>query len=89
MQRTVSRIIDGDTFETTTNIQGTNFVRLARVNAPEKGTARGTKATAILRGLIGGKIVRIDPKAISYGRIVADVYYGGKNISDEMKRRLR
>jgi|GEM_PF-3459319 len=41
MQRKVKRIIDGDTFEVYRRIGSSNRVRLAGVNAPERGTRQG------------------------------------------------
>lgn len=56
----VTRVIDGDTFETASR---KNSVRLANVDAPEKGQAGAAKATAALRNLIQGKEVVIDTVA--------------------------
>lgn len=36
MRRTVKRVIDGDTFQTYRKVNGSNYVRLAGINAPEK-----------------------------------------------------
>lgn len=85
MMRTVTKILDGDTFEIGTNIDSLNKIRLARVRAPEKGTKYGTIATNTLRGLIGGKLVRIEPVSRSYDRIVAEVYYNSRNINNVMR----
>jgi len=35
IRRTVKRVLDGDTFQTYRKINGSNYVRLARVNAPK------------------------------------------------------
>ncbi len=35
MRRTVKRVLDGDTFQTYRKVNGSNYVRLAGVNAPE------------------------------------------------------
>jgi len=87
MKRLVKRVIDGDTFEMNETIQNMGFIRLARVNAPEKETASGKEATKILNNLIKGKFVDIIPKARSYNRLVAEVYRLGKNINDQMIKR--
>lgn len=68
--RKVKRVIDGDTFEVFTPIKGINFVRLFRVNAPEKFQKGGIVATNRLRKLIEGKTIMIIPKSKSYIRIV-------------------
>ena len=55
MRRKVKRVIEGDTFEIYQKINGSNFVRLANVDAPEKYQFGGRESTNVLRGLIGGK----------------------------------
>ena len=52
----VTNVIDGDTFETSSR---KNPVRLANVDAPEKGTPGGTAATRALKQLIEGETVSI------------------------------
>ena len=54
MKRTVTRVIDGDTFVVNRKINGTNYVRLANVDAPEKYARGGRTATNTLKGLIAG-----------------------------------
>jgi endonuclease YncB( thermonuclease family) len=61
MQRTVTRIIDGDTFEVKTKIGDTRFIKLAGVNAPELGERGGVAAMNRLKKLISGKTVTIVP----------------------------
>ncbi len=77
MRRKVKRVIDGDTFEVYRKVNGTRFIRLSGVNAPEGYNKGGLKATNILRRLISGKTVTLVPKGRSYGRVVANV--GQKN----------
>ena len=36
LRRKIKRVVDGDTFETYRKVRGTNFIRLARINSPEK-----------------------------------------------------
>ena len=73
MKRTVTRVIDGDTFEVNRRIGNSNRVRLAGVNAPEPYQFGAQQATNRLRQLIAGETVTIIPRGISYNRIVADV----------------
>lgn len=80
----VKSIIDGDTFET----ESGHRIRLAGVDAPEKGRPWSVKATQRLESLIGEKNVAINPVGASYGRIVADVEVGGKSVNKSMKRYL-
>ncbi len=84
MRRRVKQVIDGDTFQTYRKIGGSNRVRLAGYNAPERNTREGRTATNRLRGLIGGRTVTVKPVGRSYGRTVADVYSRRMNV----RRRL-
>lgn len=77
---TVKEVIDGDTFKT---VKG-NEIRLARVDAPEKGEQGYAKAKSDLENLIGGKNITYEPVSSSYGRIVAEVWVNGKNVNDAM-----
>ena len=85
MRRTVKRIIDGDTFVVNRKIGSTNKVRLAGVNAPERNSSGGRKATNQLKGLIGGKPVTIIPRGRSYDRVVADVRHKRKSVNKRMR----
>ena len=78
----VVRVIDGDTFETSSGQR----IRLADVNAPEVGNSYSQKATEQLDELVGGKNVAIKPVGVSYGRVVADVKVGAKSVNRVMQR---
>ncbi len=73
IRRTVKRVLDGDTFQTYRKVNGSNYVRLAGVNAPEKYQFGGREATARLKRQIQGKTVTIRPVGRSYSRVVARV----------------
>lgn len=84
-KETVKRVIDGDTFETTHKGRKRS-VRLANVDAPEKGIKGGAKATKALKDLIQGKEVVIDTVAKDvYGRAVAKVKVGRKSVNNAVK----
>ena len=70
----VTRVIDGDTFETSSDLPP---VRMAGVDAPEKGQPGYAEAKRILEILMGmDPRVRIETRAIDkFGRRVADVYW--------------
>ena len=86
-KETVTRVIDGDTFETGSRKRS---VRLANANAPEKGAKGGKAATAALRKMIGGKTVTIDTVARDkYGRAVASVKVGRKSVNKAVRERTR
>ena len=83
---TVTRILDGDTFFTEGRKKP---VRLANVYAPDKGTESGDKATRQLRGLIGGKRVKVIVLSRDIdGSAVARVKVGNKSINLAMNRKL-
>lgn len=86
-KETVARVIDGDTFLTKSR---KHSIRLANVNAPEKGTKSGTKATQELRKLINGQKVEIETIARDkYGRAVAKVKLDGQSVNKTMKSKLK
>ncbi|MCD4759905.1 hypothetical protein K8R33_03385 [archaeon] len=75
--RTVKRAIDGDTLEVRNQIRGTRYIRLANVDAPEKGQ-RGYSAAKNKLQRLKGKRITIVPKGRSYNRVVAEVIYNKK-----------
>lgn len=85
--RTVKRVIDSDTFEVARRIGKFNRIRLANVDAPEKGTRTGMEAMHVLRGMIGGKRVTIRPVGTSYNRVVAKVFADRKSVNRRMRER--
>lgn len=83
----VVKIIDGDTFEVSPNWewgdQKGNTVRAKGYNAPEEGQPGYEEAKEKLRRLILGKEVELkDPIKVTFGRLLCDVYYQGKNLAD-------
>jgi endonuclease YncB( thermonuclease family) len=83
-KETVTRVIDGDTFRTTSR---KHSVRLANVDAPEKGTKGGSKATKQLKSLIQGQKVEVNTVARDvYGRSVAKVKVNGKSVNKAMSK---
>ena len=70
----VSRVIDGDTFDTTSG----DRIRLADIDAPERGEYGYGDAKQCLEDLIEGKTVYLDVDDIyrtdPYGRLVCVVY---------------
>ena len=76
------RVHDGDTFYT-----GVETIRLRGIDTPELGRP-GARAAAIrLAELLREGPVTIVPRAEDvYGRTVADVYVGGRNVADVLRR---
>jgi endonuclease YncB( thermonuclease family) len=72
---------DGDTFYV-----GADAYRLKGIDTPELGEARAEAARERLRALLRRGPVTIVRRAEDvYGRIVADVYVGGRNVARVMK----
>lgn len=87
-RRKVTGIFDGDTIKVARKIEGIDVIRLANVNAPEKGRPRGDRAKNELRGMVGGKTVTIKPVAVDpYGRLVAEVIADRKSVNKRMRER--
>jgi len=83
----VTRVVDGDTFETASR---KNPVRLANVDAPEKGQPGAASATQALKQPVQGQEVTINTKARDpYGRSVANVKANGKSVNAAMRRKTR
>jgi len=83
----VIKIIDGDTFEVSPkwkwNNQEGNIVRANGYDTPEEGQPGYQAAKDKLTRLILGKEVELkNPIKITYGRLLCDVYYQGKNLVD-------
>ena len=81
VRRKVQRIIDGDTFTVRNRVSGSQYIRVSGLNAPEKGE-RGYASAKKDLSKIKGKTVTLRPKAKSYGRTVADVFYKRRRIKD-------
>ena len=81
----VTRVIDGDTFETTHG-----RVRLKNVDAPESHEKGGPAAKKRLESLIGKKVVSIKTVAHDvYGRRVAQVNLGDRSVNDAVKKKKK
>lgn len=78
--RKVKKVIDGDTFQTYRRINGSNFVRIAGLRAPERYQFGGVRATNRLKRQIQGKTVTLQPVGRSYGRTVARTRFRGRLI---------
>ena len=82
----VTRVIDGDTFETS---RRKNPVRLADVHAPEKGQRGAPQARKNLSDMILGQQVTVDTVARDkYRRSVAKVKLGRQSVNKAMKDKL-
>lgn len=79
-RRTVTGVVDGDTFKVARSLSGSRYIRLAGVNAPEKGRFGYGQAKRRLANAVGGKTVSLKPVGKSYGRTVAKITSRGPAI---------
>ncbi len=79
------RITDGDSFTLLLGDHAQSEVRLAEVDAPERGQPYSNESRAALRAMIDGKYVRVEVQNIDrYGRVVGRVYVDDLDVSAEM-----
>ena len=87
LKETVTRVIDGDTFETS---RRKNPVRLADIDAPEKGKRGAAQARKDLSAMIFGQDVSVETVARDkYRRAVARVKLGRRSVNKAMKEKLK
>ncbi len=82
----VSRVIDGDTFETDSGTE----MRILGINTPEKKQHLYANATAFLKSLIEGKNVTLErdkTKADKYGRQLRYVFLGRIFVEEEILKK--
>ncbi|MEM4406594.1 MAG: thermonuclease family protein [Candidatus Methanomethylicaceae archaeon] len=88
----VKEVLDGDTFKCIPEQKvhsakvrdGKVIVRMYGIDAPERSQPYGVEARVYLRRLLKGKRVQLEVKEVDrYGRLVAVVYDGGRNINLE------
>ena len=83
-RETVTKVIDGDTIETSTRQKP---VRIQGIDTPEKGQSGYGAAKQKLADLVEGKKVTVTPVATdTYGRTVAKVKKGPTLIPTLMKK---
>jgi endonuclease YncB( thermonuclease family) len=83
----VTRVGDGDTIQV--NLQsGRMKVRLASIDAPERGQPGGREATAALAARVKGRQVALEvvEQSDGYDRMVAVVWLGDENVNEWLVR---
>lgn len=80
IHRRVTKVIDGDTFKVGTKVNGSNYVRIANKDTPEKRQPGYNAAKQSLTRKIDHKVVTLTPVGRSYGRVVAEVRQNRKKI---------
>lgn len=81
-------MIDGDTFTVKIG-RAIESVRLIGVNTPEVGERGYAEAKAIAKGLLDGRIVKMEPDKANrdrYGRLLRYVWVNGKFVNRELVR---
>ena len=83
---TLVSVGDGDTARVTSRQGAKVTIRLACIDAPETSQgASGEWSTQTLKGLIQGKSISLKPQVKDrYGRTVAGIYVGDRNINLQM-----
>jgi endonuclease YncB( thermonuclease family) len=89
MAFTVTRVVDGDTFDVNPGWKWDgkegDRVRIANFDAAEIDEWGGKSATQKLKNLIEGEEVELKKAVnIDRGRVVCDVYYNGTDIKDQL-----
>jgi len=83
----VVRIVDGDTVVVLDQHRVEQKVRLAGIDAPERGQAFGTRAKEQLAGLVGGKPLNVRwHKEDRYRRLVGKLMLDGQDVNLQMVR---
>jgi endonuclease YncB( thermonuclease family) len=83
----VVAIADGDTLTVLDHAKVQHKIRLAGIDAPEKGQPFGTKAREALAGKVFGQVVRVEVIDVDrYKREVGRIYLGERFINMEMVR---
>ena len=83
-KETVTKIIDGDTIETSVRKKG---IRIEGIDTPEKGQPGYSEAKKALNQLLKDEKVTVTPVATDvYGRTVAKVKKGNRLVSTLMKK---
>jgi len=81
----VIKVIDGDTLDVLQADKSIERIRLAAIDAPEKGQAFGKKAKQYLLKAVAGKDVSVDyHKRGKYKRIIGRVRLNGQDINLQM-----
>lgn len=83
----VRSVTDGDTLE----LADGRTIRLAQVDAPERGACFGAQSTAALRALADGKSVTLRrpaeaPAKDKYGRTLAELFVDGVSVDEALIR---
>lgn len=80
---TVTRVIDGDTFQVKDKFGNTQTIRVFGVDTPERKQPFGPEATEYTKNLIDKKEVHVQTVDLGqYGRVVAIVHINGQSLGE-------
>jgi endonuclease YncB( thermonuclease family) len=83
----VINVADGDTITILTASRERIRVRLAEIDAPEKGQPWAQRSKQLLSKLVFGKVISVTTRGKDqYGRTLGKVYIDGTNVNSEMVR---
>jgi endonuclease YncB( thermonuclease family) len=86
-QAQVIKVTDGDSI-TVRNGEQNIKVRLAQIDAPERGQPWGTRSREELAGLVAAKTVTITPQGSDrYGRMIGDIRIDTQDVNAAMVQR--
>ena len=81
----VRRVADGDTITIVTDAQQTKKVRLSEIDTPERDQPWGRQAAVALSNKVANKSIVAKVSGVDrYGRVIAEIFVGEKNINYEM-----
>lgn len=82
---TVVSVADGDTVTVLDGQQKQHRIRLAEIDAPEKGQPFGKQAKQVLSRWVFGKevVVRVEGRD-RYGRTIGTIFAGGANVNEAL-----
>lgn len=81
----VIKVADGDTITIMEDNHNKQKIRLADIDAPEKGQPYGNKSKQYLAALVAGKYAKADCRETDrYGRHVCTIYIGDLDVNADM-----
>ena len=86
IRRLVIRVIDGDTFITRRPVNGSKYIRIANVYAPDRGEYGYYAAKNSLKRRLEEKSVQIDSAGKSYNRTKTSVVKNDRKVYPPRKK---
>ncbi|MET3998854.1 thermonuclease family protein [Marinobacterium sp. MBR-109] len=81
----VVKVSDGDTITILVSGNNQRKVRLAEIDAPERGQPYGSRATQMLADMVAGRSVQVRSNGVDrYGRTIGRVFSSGRDVNKSM-----